>query len=94
MVSVCPLAAKIKRGILLSTKYPLKILVADDNKLILQVMKKSLSTLGYKDVKTVENGKEAIDELNSTPYDVILMVSTKNCLVVISNNRCRICKCL
>jgi signal transduction histidine kinase/CheY-like chemotaxis protein len=73
VVSVCPLAAKMKRGILLATKYPLKILVADDNKMILQVMKKSLANLGYKDVKTVENGKEAIDELNSNHYDVILM---------------------
>lgn len=73
VVTVCPLAAKMKRGILLASKYPLKILVADDNKMILQVMKKSLANLGYKDVKTVENGKEAIDELNSTPYDIILM---------------------
>jgi len=70
---VCPLAAKIKRGILLSSKYPLNILVADDNKMILQVMKKSLATLGYQNVKTVENGQQAIDELKSTPYDVILM---------------------
>lgn len=73
VVTVCPLAAKIKRGILLATKYPLNILVADDNKMILQVMKKSLATLGYKDVKTVENGQQAIDELATTPYDVILM---------------------
>lgn len=73
VVSVCPLAAKIKRGILLSTKYPLNILVADDNKMILQVMKKSLATLGYQNVKTVENGQQAIDELRSIPYDVILM---------------------
>jgi len=73
VVTVCPLAAKIKRGILLATKYPLNILVADDNKMILTVMKKSLATLGYKDVKTVENGQQAIDELAKTPYDVILM---------------------
>ncbi len=38
VVNVCPLAAKVKRNVLCGTKYPLKILVADDNKMILQVL--------------------------------------------------------
>ncbi len=29
--------------------------------------------LGYSDVKTVENGKLALDELATNPYDIILM---------------------
>lgn len=51
----------------------LKILVAEDNSMNQQVIKKMLALLGYQHVTVVENGKEAIDAVKATEFDLILM---------------------
>ncbi len=50
----------------------IRVLLADDVKINTIVAEKMLKTLGFS-VTTVENGKEAIAELQRREYDVILM---------------------
>jgi PAS domain S-box-containing protein len=52
--------------------YPLKILVADDNKVNQLLIGKMLKTLDY-DMTIVDNGQEAVDAAVAGDYDVILM---------------------
>ena len=52
---------------------PLKILVAEDNKVNQQVIQLMLSRLGYDDVAVVENGLEVLKALEQTRFDLILM---------------------
>jgi two-component system sensor histidine kinase/response regulator len=56
----------------LSDKYPLNILVAEDNLINQQVILYILQKLGYEPTM-VENGQEALDAINKDHYDIILM---------------------
>ncbi|MBN2828890.1 MAG: response regulator, partial [Candidatus Cloacimonetes bacterium] len=56
----------------MSEKYPLKILVAEDNYINQKVILKILERLGY-DADMVENGEEVLDMIVRNNYDVILM---------------------
>jgi CheY-like chemotaxis protein len=54
-------------------KYPLRILIAEDNivnqKLIIRVLNK----LGYQQIEVANNGLEAVEKFSDQYYDVILM---------------------
>src|SRR5258708_7073266 len=56
----------------LSEKYPLNILVAEDNPINQQVILYILQKLGYEPTM-VENGQEALDAVAKDRYDIILM---------------------
>jgi CheY-like chemotaxis protein len=53
-------------------KFPLKILIAEDNKINQIIAQKVFQQLGYK-VTLVSNGQEAVDAVNKNRYDVIFM---------------------
>lgn len=53
-------------------KFPLRILVAEDNIINQKVIKQMLNKLGYEPV-LVNNGKEALAAIKNTEFDVILM---------------------
>ncbi len=53
-------------------KRTLKVLVVEDNKFLLQVMKRTLSHLGYT-VDLARNGSEAVKKHQEEKYDLILM---------------------
>lgn len=55
-----------------SIERPGKLLVADDNNLNLQVILKMLQKLGY-EADTASNGKEALDRVTETTYDLVFM---------------------
>lgn len=51
----------------------LKILVVDDERFILSLIKRTLVSMGYIDVETVETGYEAIERLsNGRKYDIVI----------------------
>jgi CheY-like chemotaxis protein len=54
-------------------KYPLTILLAEDNVVNQKLTMRVLSKLGYKDVAIAQNGLEAIEKFNDKFYEVILM---------------------
>lgn len=56
----------------LSKEYPLRILIAEDNPINLQLIVFLLKKMGYIP-DTVGNGKEALDALERQDYDMILM---------------------
>jgi CheY-like chemotaxis protein len=56
----------------LAQKYPLNILVAEDNLINQQVIQHILQKLGYTPMM-VENGQQALDALHKHQYDMILM---------------------
>ena len=62
---------KSKENLKMSNDYPLKILIAEDNKTNQKVIFHLLSTLGY-DTKIFNNGKEVLDSLETENYDLIL----------------------
>ena len=53
-------------------KYPLRILVAEDNKTNQEVALKILSKLGY-DAALAQNGEEALEMVGEGQYDIIFM---------------------
>ena len=55
-----------------SPRQPLRILVAEDNKINQQVVQMVLSKGGYR-VETVDNGHQAVDAVRRADYDVVLM---------------------
>ena len=57
---------------LLAQRWPLKILLADDNSVNLKVAQMMLARLGYP-CDLAANGSEVIDAMERTDYDVILM---------------------
>ncbi len=65
-----------KREVLIESKmaekFPLKILLAEDNVINQKVADKILQKMGYQ-IDIVNNGAEAIKSLEEIPYDVILM---------------------
>lgn len=56
----------------LSKKYPLRILLVEDNYMNQRVMLKHLAKLGYF-ASVVENGKEAVHKLKNSDVDLVLM---------------------
>lgn len=56
----------------LSATFPLEILVAEDNEINQQVIRYILEKIGYAPV-IVGNGREAIDEVSRTHYDIVFM---------------------
>ncbi len=55
-----------------SKKYPLRVLVAEDNLVNQKVIQHILNKLGYRST-IVENGLEALKSLDETSFDIILM---------------------
>jgi len=51
---------------------PLRILVAEDNKINLKIVTILLRNVGHA-VETVENGEQAVEAVRNTDYDVVLM---------------------
>lgn len=51
--------------------YPLKILVADDNKINRIIMREFFKKLGYNNIDLVNDGLEIIEKVKHTKYDVI-----------------------
>jgi len=56
----------------MASKFPLRILIAEDNVINQQVILFILQKLGY-DPTIVDNGREAVDMAAKTTFDVILM---------------------
>ncbi|MFA7345766.1 MAG: response regulator [Terrimicrobiaceae bacterium] len=56
----------------LAEKFPLKILVAEDNVVNRKVVFQILKRLGYTP-EVVENGRQCLERLESEPFDIILM---------------------
>ena len=54
-------------------KYPLKILLAEDNVVNQKLTLRILHKLGYRDVEIAQTGLEAIEKFNEMFYEVILM---------------------
>jgi len=53
-------------------RYPLKILIAEDNRINQKLAMRVLTKLGY-DPDLVQNGKEVLEEVSKINYDLILM---------------------
>jgi signal transduction histidine kinase/ligand-binding sensor domain-containing protein/DNA-binding response OmpR family regulator len=54
-------------------KYPLTILLAEDNPINQKLAIRILNKLGYKDIEVAQNGAEAVQKLKAKFYEVILM---------------------
>jgi CheY-like chemotaxis protein/nitrogen-specific signal transduction histidine kinase len=52
---------------------PLKILIAEDNKVNQLVARKYFNKIGYNDIEFADNGKIAFEKANAHSYDVIFM---------------------
>lgn len=63
---------KQKLSVNFSKQYPLRILVAEDDAMNQQMVKKVLSKLGY-DPNILNNGQEVLEEVSVNNYDLILM---------------------
>lgn len=53
--------------------FDLQILVAEDNKLNQIVIEKLLRSIGYQNITIVENGKKALEAMETVNFDIILM---------------------
>jgi len=62
----------LENGCEMSTRYPLKILLVEDNPMNQKVTRFMMKKLGYH-IDTVQNGFEAIRQLDQTTYDLVLM---------------------
>lgn len=68
--------AKVKQDEILEfdgTEIPLKILIAEDNKVNQLVAKKYFAKIGYENIDFAENGKVAFDLAKDNKYDVVFM---------------------
>jgi signal transduction histidine kinase/CheY-like chemotaxis protein/streptogramin lyase len=54
-------------------KYPLKILIAEDNPVNQKLTLRVLNKLGYQEIEMAQNGLEAVEKFDEQFYDVILM---------------------
>ena len=66
-------AVKIQKGEILQSDNKLRVLVAEDNKLNMVLVKGILKKLGYESVDYVVNGSEAVSAVQRQDYDLILM---------------------
>lgn len=64
--------AKVKADQPLASRLPLRILVADDNKINQKVAVRLLQQMGYQ-ADVAANGREVLAALDSRPYDLIFM---------------------
>jgi CheY-like chemotaxis protein len=64
--------AKLKLTTDFAQKNPLRILIAEDNRVNQKLAVRILAKLGY-DPDIVENGKEVLEEVSKEKYDLILM---------------------
>ncbi|MFD0998638.1 response regulator [Ohtaekwangia kribbensis] len=69
-VNAAPAKAKLTTDF--SKKYPLRILIAEDNRMNQKLAMRILGKLGY-DPDIAENGKEVLEEVSKRNYDLILM---------------------
>lgn len=73
IVSEAPGASAVSNSDLeLATQLPLRILVAEDNRVNQKVVVRLLQRLGY-EAEIAQNGLEVLQALHHQPYDVILM---------------------
>jgi len=56
-----------------ATRYPLNILIADDNEVNIKVTTQLLARLGYEGVEAARNGTEAVDLACTGQFDLVLM---------------------
>jgi signal transduction histidine kinase/CheY-like chemotaxis protein/ligand-binding sensor domain-containing protein len=56
-----------------ANKYPLRILIAEDNPVNQKLTLRILNKLGYQQIEVAQNGLEAIEKFDENFYDVILM---------------------
>ncbi len=56
-----------------ATKYPLRILLADDNPINQKLAVRVLNKLGYQKIEVAQNGLEVMEKFDEQFYDVILM---------------------
>ena len=56
-----------------AVRFPLKLLVAEDNPVNQKIMRMLLEKLGYKDAVFVENGLLAVQAVNQYSFDLVLM---------------------
>jgi CheY-like chemotaxis protein len=63
---------KVKMSADFATKNPMRILIAEDNRVNQKLAVRILGKLGY-DPDIVEDGKEALEEVSKVNYDLILM---------------------
>jgi hypothetical protein len=69
----------------------LRILVAEDNPVNQKVIVKLLSSMGYENVDTVDNGLEAVLAVSKSHFDVILMdMMVVGLIYSFSPPRCRV----
>ncbi|KAI8918670.1 hypothetical protein DFJ77DRAFT_508938 [Powellomyces hirtus] len=61
------------RGEFKADRASVKILLAEDNKVNRQIVRKMLSKMGFANVDGAENGKEAIEKVEAEHFDIILM---------------------
>lgn len=57
----------------LLAKKPLRILLAEDNPVNQEVAFLQLQSLGYENIETVTNGRQVLEALSRSDYDVVLM---------------------
>jgi CheY-like chemotaxis protein len=54
-------------------KYPLRILIAEDNLVNQKLAVRVLNKLGYKKIDIAQNGLEAVEKISQQSYEIILM---------------------
>ncbi len=80
----------------MATRYPVSILVVDDNAVNRHLMVHVLRRVGYTNVQTASNGVISLDLVSKTPFDIIFLdlqmphmdgFSTCNCIRNICQSR-------
>lgn len=53
--------------------FPVRVLIAEDNKINQKILQSTLSRLGIRIIDLVENGQDAVDAVESNDYDLVFM---------------------